>query len=154
MFICFSYALARHLRQNETIHPLVELGKFRGEQVYSRSAVVSLKTAENWMRSGRKIREGCQPMKWVKQRASTVSRRRELEMALEKEREMKEKVGQPSSEIGEDVMQGLYAESQTELYRPEPIVNVCWHSYFPCIHFVAFFNSFFRGKFRRMISVT
>ena len=120
-----SYVLARHLRQNETIHPLVELGKFRGEPVYSRSSLVSLKAAENWMRSGRKIREGCQPMKWVKQRASTVNRRREIEMALEREREEKEKAGEPSSGVGEEeVLQGLYAESQTEIYRPEPIVDV------------------------------
>ncbi|KAF7980649.1 hypothetical protein HWV62_37466 [Athelia sp. TMB] len=118
------YALARHLHQNETIHPLVELGKFRGEPVYSRSAVISLKASENWMRSGRKIREGCQPMKWVKQRASTVNRRREIEMTLEREREEKERAGQPSSGVGEEeVLQGLYAESQTELYVPEPIVD-------------------------------
>lgn len=120
------YALVRHLRQNETIYPLVELGKFRGEPVYSRSGVLSLKASENWMRSGRKIREGCQPMKWVKQRASTVSRRREIEMTLERGREERERVGEPSSGIGEEeVLQGLYAESQTELYIPDPIVDVC-----------------------------
>jgi xeroderma pigmentosum group C-complementing protein len=116
--------LARHLRHNETIHPLVEIGKFRGEPVYPRSSVVSLKAAENWMRSGRKIREGCQPMKWVKQRASTVNRKREIEMALEQGRG--ETVGgEPSSGVGEEeIMQGLYAESQTELYKPEPIIDV------------------------------
>lgn len=77
------------------------------------------------MRSGRKIREGCQPMKWVKQRASTVNRRREIEMTLEREREERERAGQPSSGVGEEeVLQGLYAESQTELYVPEPIVDV------------------------------
>jgi len=118
-----SYVLARHLRQNETIHPLVEIGKFRGEPVYSRSSVISLKAAENWMRSGRKIREGCQPMKWVKQRASTVNKRREIEMALERGRG--ERAGEPSSGVSEEeVMQGLYAESQTELYIPEPIIDV------------------------------
>ena len=78
------------------------------------------------MRSGRKIREGCQPMKWVKQRASTVNRKREIEMALERGREEKEKAGESSSGVGEeDVMQGLYAENQTELYVPEPIIGVC-----------------------------
>lgn len=118
------YVLARHLRQNETIHPLVEIGKFRGESVYSRSSVVSLKAAENWMRSGRKIREGCQPMKCVKQRASTVSRRREIEVMLERGREERERMGEPSSVGGEDqMMQGLYAESQTEMYKPEPITD-------------------------------
>lgn len=124
-----SYVLARHLRQNETINSPVELGKFRGEPVYSRSSVVSLKAAENWMRSGRRIREGCQPMKWVKQRASTVNRRREIEMALERGREDKERLGESSSAAGEEeVLQGLYAESQTELYIPAPIVDVRYRS--------------------------
>lgn len=80
------------------------------------------------MRSGRKIREGCQPMKWVKQRASTVNRKREIEMALEKGREEKERTGEPSSAVEEEVLQGLYAESQTELYCPEPIVDVRFRS--------------------------
>jgi xeroderma pigmentosum group C-complementing protein len=64
-------------------------------------------------------------MKWVKQRASTVSRRREIEMMLERGREERDRAGEPSSGVGEEeVMQGLYAESQTELYKPDPIVDV------------------------------
>ena len=85
------------------------MGKFRGEPVYPRSNVVPLKTAENWMRTGRKVSEGCQPMKLVKQRAMTINRKRAIELA---------------QQDGEESMQGLYAESQTELYRPDPIVNV------------------------------
>jgi xeroderma pigmentosum group C-complementing protein len=62
-------------------------------------------------------------MKWVKQRASTVNKRREIEMALERGRG--ERAGEPSSGVSEEeVMQGLYAESQTELYIPEPIIDV------------------------------
>ena len=69
-------------------------------------------------------------MKWVKQRASTVNRRREIEMTLEREREERERAGQPSSGVGEEeVLQGLYAESQTELYVPEPIVDVRYLCY-------------------------
>lgn len=150
LILATRYALARHLRQNETIHPLVELGKFRGESVYSRSAVTPLKASENWMRSGRKIREGCQAMKWVKQRASTVNRRREIEMTLEREREERERAGQSNSGVGEEeVLQGLYAESQTELYVPQPITNVScmflW-SVYECSMF-----QFRRAKYRRMI---
>ena len=64
-------------------------------------------------------------MKWVKQRASTVSRRREIEMVLERGREERERAGEPSSGVGEqEMMQGLYAESQTEVYKPEAIVDV------------------------------
>ena len=98
---------------------MVEIGKFRGDPVYARAAVISLKTAENWMRIGRKVKPGCQPLKWVKPRAATVNKRREIEMAL--------KMGSltPADDsAGEDVMQGLYALDQTELYKPEPVVDV------------------------------
>ena len=105
----FRYVLERHLKRDEVIHPKVELGKFRGEPVYSRSNVVQLKTAENWMRIGRKVKEGCQPLKWVKQRAVTIQKRRAIEMA---------------QQDGEDVMQGLYSEDQTVLYKPDPIIDV------------------------------
>lgn len=86
------------------------MGKFRGEPVYPRSNVVPLKTAENWMRVGRKIKEGCQAMKMVKQRAVTIHRRRVIEMA---------------QQGGEEILQGLYSEAQTELYIPEPVIDVC-----------------------------
>lgn len=69
------------------------------------------------MRKGRVVREGEQPMKWVKQRAVTVGRKRELEVLRE---------AGAANEIGggEEVMQGLYAERQTEVYVPEPVVDV------------------------------
>lgn len=83
------------------------------------------------MRQGRKVREGCQPMKWVKQRAVTVNKKRAIEIALA---ERQERAG--TTEQGEgfssekDIMQGLYAMSQTELYVPDPIVNVSPRSSF------------------------
>ena len=120
------YALERHLRRDEVVHPLVELGKFRGEPVYPRANVLSLKTAENWMRQGRKVREGCQPMKWVKQNAVTVNRRRALEMALAERDHLPVAGAGEGPPGGQDVMQGLYAESQTELYIPDPVVDVRW----------------------------
>ncbi|EMD39582.1 hypothetical protein CERSUDRAFT_111894 [Gelatoporia subvermispora B] len=120
------YVLSRHLKRDEVVHPLVELGKFRGEPVYPRSNVLSLKTAENWMRQGRKVREGAQPMKLVKQRAMTVSKQRAIEMALASRSEGLSVAGDNghegfAKEVG--VMQGLYAEHQTELYKPDPIVD-------------------------------
>ncbi|KAG2121095.1 Rad4-domain-containing protein [Suillus clintonianus] len=111
------YALSRHLNREEVIDPPVELGKFRGEPVYPRSSVISLKTAENWMRQGRVVREGCQPMKMVKQRAVTIGRKREMELALEKART------DTHGGDGQEDMQGLYARSQTELYMPKPVVD-------------------------------
>ncbi|KAG1763604.1 hypothetical protein EDD22DRAFT_1022198, partial [Suillus occidentalis] len=111
------YALSRHLKRDEVIDPPVELGKFRGEPVYPRSSVISLKTAENWMRQGRVVREGCQPMKMVKQRAATIGRKREIELALEKAKT------DTHGGDGQEDMQGLYARSQTELYKPKPVID-------------------------------
>ncbi|KAF9448723.1 Rad4-domain-containing protein [Macrolepiota fuliginosa MF-IS2] len=115
------YVLVRHLKQNETIHPppptTPELGKFRGEPVYPRSAVVSLKTAENWMRSeGRTVKAGEQPLKMIKVRAGTVNKLRELEVLKEAGASGK---GEPPGEA----MQGLYARSQTESYVPDPVID-------------------------------
>ena len=108
------YVLERHLHQDEVIAPNTpELGKFRGESVYSRSSVLKLKTAENWMRRGRQVCAGEQALKQVKQRASTINRKRELEVLREA----------GASGDGEP-MQGLYAERQTELYRPIPVIDV------------------------------
>lgn len=70
------------------------------------------------MRQGRVVRAGCQPMKMVKQRAVTISRQREMEVALERAKAE----GHAGNE--EEVMQGLYARSQTEQYKPEPIKDV------------------------------
>lgn len=124
------YVLERHLKRDEVVHPLVELGKFRGEPVYSRSSVLQLKAAENWMRQGRKVKEGAQPMKWVKQRAMTVNKQRAIEMALSEKRDRDLQVAGENGEGGEGfatedgIMQGLYAERQTELYRPDPVIDV------------------------------
>lgn len=114
-----SYALARHIKQTEVIHPLVEIGKFRGEAVYPRGNVIPLKTSESWMRQGYKIKQGAQPMKMIKQRAVTINKRRAVEMALA------EQNGNENEEGNEGgLMQGLYAKNQTELYIPPPVVNV------------------------------
>ncbi|KAG5646006.1 hypothetical protein DXG03_004608 [Asterophora parasitica] len=114
------YVLTRHLKQNQVIYPAPpdtpEVGKFRGEPVYPRSSVVSLKTAENWLRSeGRMVKTGCQALKMVKIRSGTINRMRELEVMKD---ELKE-----AGASGE-TMQGLYARNQTEPYRPDPVVDV------------------------------
>ncbi|KZO97015.1 Rad4-domain-containing protein [Calocera viscosa TUFC12733] len=102
------YALERHLRREETIHPRTQVGTFRGEAVFHRKFVLALKTAENWMRQGRKVKEGEHPLKSVKQRAVTLEKRRAQEMA---------------QMDGEEVTQGLYARWQTEVFRPDPVVD-------------------------------
>ncbi|KAF8628657.1 hypothetical protein AX15_003788 [Amanita polypyramis BW_CC] len=115
------YVLTRHLKQNQVIHPpppeTHELGKFRGEPVYPRGAVVSLKTAETWMRTeGRTVKTGCQPLKMIKLRASTVSKIREVEV-------LREAGSGEGGSGGGEAMQGLYARSQTEPFVPDPVVD-------------------------------
>lgn len=122
------YVLTRHLKHNETIHPpppgTPELGKFRGEPVYPRTSVVTLKTAEVWMRSeGRMVREGVQALKLAKVRAGTVNKMRELEVLKEELREAGGEGNQNGHGTGGEVMQGLYARFQTEPYVPDPIVD-------------------------------
>lgn len=125
-----SYALARHIKQTEVIHPLVEVGKFRGESVYPRGNVLSLKTSESWMRQGYKIKEGEQPMKMIKQRAVTINKKRAVEMALADQN------NDGSGEGNEGgMMQGLYAKGQTELYIPPPVVDVSSSYPHPVIFF-------------------
>jgi xeroderma pigmentosum group C-complementing protein len=62
------------------------------------------------MREGRRVREGEQPLKLVKQRAVTLQRRRVMELA--------------QLEGQEPAQQGLYARWQTELVVPPPVVDV------------------------------
>ncbi|CAE6519970.1 unnamed protein product [Rhizoctonia solani] len=102
------YALERHLRRDEAIHPRTEIAHFRGEPVFPRRNVLSLKPAEGWMRQGKVLSPGMQPIKMAKARASTVRKKRELEMRREDEGE---------------VMVGMYAEWQTQLYKPPPVIN-------------------------------
>ena len=68
------------------------------------------------MRTGRVVAEGEQAMKSVKVRAVTLGRRRTIGLAGDD--------GNAMNREGEGAMQGLYAESQTVLYRPPPVTNV------------------------------
>jgi xeroderma pigmentosum group C-complementing protein len=108
---CSSYALERHLRRDEVIHPLQEVGKFRGKPVYPRSNVQRLRTAETWMREGRVIQLGQQPLKRVTQRAHTINKKRVMELVK-------------ANGANEMPTQGLWAEWQTELYVADPVVDV------------------------------
>lgn len=109
------YALERHLRKDQAIHPRTEIAHFRGEPVFPRQNVLTLKPADGWMRQGRRLREGMQPIKMAKPRASTIRKKRELELRREEEGE---------------VMVGMYAEWQTEVYRPPPVVEVSMYAWF------------------------
>jgi len=112
------YVLERHLRREEALKPGAKAvrhfvsgraGKEKSEPVYRRKDIVSCKTVESWHKEGRQIREGEQPLKFVKIRAVTVARKREIE-----ERERLD---------GEKVQQGLYSKAQTDWIIPDPIVD-------------------------------
>ncbi|KAJ6611382.1 hypothetical protein B0H10DRAFT_2056390 [Mycena sp. CBHHK59/15] len=81
---------------------------------------------------GRQVKEGEQPMKLVKMRASTLGRMREVEVLREGLRKANGGGGEQgegsaerrAKEWGNEVMQGLYAFSQTELYVPDPVGKI------------------------------
>ncbi|KAF7197211.1 DNA repair protein rhp41 [Pseudocercospora fuligena] len=103
------YALERHLKRHETIHPRREVGKVnagtaakpRLEPVFRRQDVQVCKSADKWYRVGREIKEGEQPLKHVPARV-----RRHVPVDDEDE---------------EAATTPLYAPFQTQLYMPPPV---------------------------------
>jgi hypothetical protein len=144
------YLLARHLKQTEALLPAPPdtpvMGNFRGEPVYPRSAVVSLKTPENWMRKeGRQVKEGAVAMKFIKVRAGTIGKQREIEGLRERLKDVDANSEGLTTQNGE-LMQGLYARHQTEPYVPEPVIDVSFTAILQCDMFI----SVCRAKFQRM----
>jgi xeroderma pigmentosum group C-complementing protein len=107
------YVLERHLRRNEVIHPRREVGKAsvgagdkkKLESVFRRRDVHFCRTADAWYRRGRVAREGMEPLKYATPRNRLE--REELD---------------PDDEENEAGL-GLFADYQTELYVPPPVVN-------------------------------
>ena len=67
------YALERHMRRSEVIHPQREVGKVSVgnktlEPIFRRQDVHHVKSAEAWYRLGREIKKAEVPLKWVKPR--------------------------------------------------------------------------------------
>lgn len=108
------YALERHLRRHEVLHPRRAVGKVnagtaakpRMEEVFRRSDVQGCKSGDKWFREGREVKQGEQPLK-------RVPARRVRKTRLEIEEDEDER----------DEMQALYAPYQTELYVPPPVVK-------------------------------
>lgn len=112
------YALERHLRRNEVIHPkrpcgTVSAGKTANnelESIYRRQDVQIVHSADKWYRYGREIRAGEQPLKHASPRKGIQER------------------FAPENEEGEDKELSLagvplYAAFQTDLYIPPPVFN-------------------------------
>ncbi|KAJ5081621.1 hypothetical protein NUU61_009885 [Penicillium alfredii] len=107
------YALERHIRRNEVISPrrvigYVGLSKTTSksdnlEPVYRRTDVHLVRSADKWYRLGRDVKLGEQPLKRV-----PASRG---------------KTGMWSDDDDEPQETTLYAEFQTEVYQPPPVVQ-------------------------------
>lgn len=109
------YALERHVRRNEVIYPKrvighVGLGKSTArsetsEPVYRRSDVHIVRSSDKWYRLGRDVRVGEQPLKRV-----AASRNKGGGFSDDED----EKEPQETT---------LYAEFQTDIYVPPPVVQ-------------------------------
>lgn len=107
------YALERHLRRNEVIHPKrvtgqVSLGKSGSksqklEPVYRRTDVHACRSADGWYRLGRDIKIGEQPLKRVR------ANRNKLRINDDGEND--------TTEVP------VYAHFQTNVYKPPPVVQ-------------------------------
>ena len=108
------YVLERHLRRNEVIHPRREVGKAtvgsgdkkKLENVFRRRDVHLCRTADAWYRRGKDVREGMDPLKYAAPRT----------------RLEREEAGDEDDEANAEGM-ALYAEYQTEVYVPPPVIN-------------------------------
>jgi xeroderma pigmentosum group C-complementing protein len=67
--------------------------------------------------SGRVVKQGEQPMKMAKAKASTVGKMRALEVAGGEQ-------DVDGGKEGTGALQGLYAQNQTEVYVPPPVIDV------------------------------
>jgi xeroderma pigmentosum group C-complementing protein len=106
------FALERNLRRNEVVWPNEHRGKIsagnkngKSEKVYDRKNVHVVRSADQWYRKGRDIKIGEQPLKRVvKQKRRDISVDEDVD-----------------SEIQDGTL--LYAEFQTEIYVPPPVVK-------------------------------
>ena len=107
-------ALKRHLKRYEVLYPNPEVvgplntgtaAKPNMESVYRRSDVQVCRSADQWFRHGRQIKQGEQPAKHIQSRRKRNQALDQLDDAIND--------GQKPT--------ALYAQSQTELYVPPPV---------------------------------
>lgn len=113
------YALERHLKSTEVIHPRREIGKVnagtakkpRMEDVFRRSDVHLCRSADRWFRLGREVKVGEAPLRYGQPKRN----RRQLSVDEIDDDRLRA--------FGEERGDGLYAVFQTELYVPPPVVR-------------------------------
>jgi xeroderma pigmentosum group C-complementing protein len=112
------YVLERHLKYNEIIYPMQALGKVnvssamnpKMEPIYRRSNVHLVRSADKWYRMGRDVKDGEQPLKHAKPKKNTRRSIGPDEMF-------------DGENLQDEVGAALYAEFQTDLYIPPPVVR-------------------------------
>jgi xeroderma pigmentosum group C-complementing protein len=108
------YVLEQHLKITEVLDPKEPCGTLaiRNKQasvaVYRRSCVKTVKSAQNWFRIGRMVKQGMQARK-------RVPKRKPIRKSLEDDLE--------SDGIDTEPDTAMYSFDQTELYVPPPIVD-------------------------------
>ena len=118
------YALERHLRRNEVLHPKRQIGKVSAgtnkplEPIYRRSDVHQVRSTENWFRLGREVKAGEKPLKILEPGRKKTGRgpaRDEVDdpfAAHDDDDGPNERPGQP-----------MFAAFQTQQYVPPPVSN-------------------------------
>jgi xeroderma pigmentosum group C-complementing protein len=134
------FVLERHLKREEALKAGAKPvkifkskgkgGKIEEEDVFLRSDVLNVKSAETWHKQGRVPIAGEQPLKRVPYRAATINRRREIMEA--------------EAATGEKVLQGLYSHEQTDWIIPPPIKDgiIPKNEYGYAIFFLIFFQGY------------
>ncbi|KAL6702925.1 hypothetical protein ACN47E_000826 [Coniothyrium glycines] len=110
------YVLERHLKQNEVIYPLTQVGKVncgtgmnpKMEPIYRRNNVHIVRSSDKWYRMGRDVKRGEQPLKHAKPRKSHRS-------SVGHDIDVEDQEGATGA--------ALYAEYQTKVYVPPPVVR-------------------------------
>lgn len=110
------YVLERHLKQNEVIYPLNQVGKVncgtamnpKMEPIFRRKNVHVVRSSDKWYRMGRDVKHGEQPLKHAKPKRN---RRASIDPDVDPQ------------DQDEAAGVGLYAEYQTEIFIPPPVIR-------------------------------
>ena len=126
-----AYALERHLRSNEVIHPMRESGKLSVgkaanavEPIFRRSDVHIVKSATKWYREGRDIKVCPLSIHDRKFHRANVVKRGEQPLKIgRKQRGGRSLSAEKDASDEDETSAGLYASFQTDLYVPPVVVR-------------------------------
>lgn len=121
------YVLKRHVKRGEVIYPEKQVGSVpvggkskSSEPVYPRRDLKVVRTAQQWHMRGREIGVGQQPLKYTVSRRLAGKKRKLGGSDEDYDEDGSEDEDEDGDERGKV---GMYAEFQTILYEPPPVVN-------------------------------